>query len=148
MIIFLSLFVCSINVVLCKADSREIIVSKAQLCQKDWHVKLSLVSLLVSVLKHLVHQWLVNEPKADFGTSPKASQSSFWTHPLGLLSAVWAHLLLPAILSCNPPVTGISFLCKLLICALVSFLFFYCLVGFTVIGNCSFILVNICRVKN
>lgn len=56
MIIFLPLFTCTINVALCKADSREIIVSKAQLFQKDWHIKLSLVSLFVSVLKHLVHQ--------------------------------------------------------------------------------------------
>lgn len=56
MIIFLSLLMRTINVVLRKADSGEIVVSKAQLFQKDWHISLSLVSLFFSVLKSLVHQ--------------------------------------------------------------------------------------------
>lgn len=56
MIIFLSLLMRTINVVLRKADSGEIVVSKAQLFQKDWHINLSLVSLFFSVLKSLVHQ--------------------------------------------------------------------------------------------
>lgn len=49
-----------------KADSRVIIVSKALHFQKDWHFPLSLGSLFTSVLKSLVHRWLVYEPKADF----------------------------------------------------------------------------------
>lgn len=54
-----------------KANTRVIIVSKAQQFQMDWHFPVSLGSLFTSVLKSLVHRWLVHESKVD---------SFFWLH--------------------------------------------------------------------
>lgn len=93
MIIFLSLLMRTINVVLRKADSGEIVVSKAQLFQKDWHISLSLVSLFFSVLKSLVHQWLVNEPKAESCDFTKGISVFF---PNTSIGSAWCCLGSPA----------------------------------------------------
>lgn len=48
-----------------KAHTKVIIVSKARQFQMDWHFPLPLWSLFTSVLKSLVHRWLVHESKVN-----------------------------------------------------------------------------------
>lgn len=94
MIVFLFFFsfMCTVNTISEKTNSRVIIVSKAQHFKKNWHFPLSLGSLFTSVRESLVHRWLVHEPKVDSFSWLHQWQLSFLHKNFHQARAVSFHL--------------------------------------------------------